>query len=92
MDSYKWYRSPSHQNSEISVADAHSGYLVSSHRRIALSIALTAAILRIKSTRCTYLRDAAGRAMQWGGYFRNSRENPDLSVSQADSRGEISRA
>ena len=29
------------------------------------------------------------RAMQWGGYFRNSRENPDFSASQADSWGEI---
>ena len=34
--SYKWYRSPSHQNSEISTTAAHSSGFGNSHRRMAL--------------------------------------------------------
>ena len=45
MDSYTIYRSPSHQNSRISATDAHSSCFGISHRRMALSIALMAAIV-----------------------------------------------
>ena len=33
--------------------------------------------------------ETADDAMQWGGYFRNSRENPDFWAFLADSWGKI---